>query len=141
MPPSRRTRRTRRRTRKSSLALRVKPGRQRKKFWSLLSLLSLAVSAFAATNTVSELPKLEVAHAVMVTVELDFGARVPTIAEALREVERRHQPDDGAGRVFAVLDAYGEPTPDRKKLHVSMHVSAEKPGVGSLVFKRTGEVL
>jgi hypothetical protein len=83
---------------------------------------------------------MEVAKAVMVTVELDFGPQVPSIAEALRQVERRHAPDDGKGRTFAILDAYGEPTPDGK-LHMSMHVSSEKPGVGSLVFKRTGEVL
>ena len=83
---------------------------------------------------------MEVAKAVMVTVELDFGAKIPTIAQALNEIERRYLPDDGAGRTFAVLDAYGEPTPEGK-LHISMHVSSEKPGLASLVFKRTGEVL
>lgn len=88
----------------------------------------------------SELITMDVAKAVMVTVELDFGPKVPTIAQALTEIERRYQPDDGQGRTFAVLDAYGEPTPDRK-LHMSMHVSSEKPGLGWLVFKRTGEVL
>lgn len=77
----------------------------------------------------------------MVTVELDFGATLPSIATALLEIERRHQPEDGKGRVFAILDAYGNPTPDGKKLHISMHVSTEKPGTGALVFKRTGEVL
>ena len=76
----------------------------------------------------------------MVTVELEFGANVPSIAEALREVERRSQPEDGVGRTFAILDAYGEPTPDGK-LHMSMHVSSEKPGLAALIFKRTGEVL
>jgi hypothetical protein len=88
----------------------------------------------------SELVSMDVAKAVMVTVELDFGPRVPSIAEALTQVERRYQPDDGKDRTFAVLDAYGEPTPDGK-LHISMHVSSEKPGGGQLVFKRTGEVL
>jgi hypothetical protein len=83
---------------------------------------------------------MEVAKAVMVTVELDFGKKIPTIAEAIQEIERRHQPDDGQGRTFAILDAYGEPTADGK-LHMSMHVSSEKPGTGSLVFRRTGEVL
>ena len=83
---------------------------------------------------------MEVAKAVMVTVELDFGSKVPSIAQALTEIERRYHPDDGVGRTFAVLDAYGEPTPDGK-LHISMHVSSEKPGLGSLVFKRTGEML
>ncbi len=83
---------------------------------------------------------MEVAKAVMVTAELDFGPKVPSIADALNEIERRYQPDDGQGRTFAVLDAYGEPTPDGK-LHISMHVSSEKPGGGQLIFKRTGEVL
>jgi hypothetical protein len=76
----------------------------------------------------------------MVTVELDFGMKTPSIAEALAQIERRYQPDDGQGRTFAVLDAYGEPTPDGK-LHISMHVSSEKPGGGQLIFKKTGEVL
>ncbi len=88
----------------------------------------------------SELVTMDVAKAVMVTVELDFGPKVPAIAQALSEIERRYQPDDGQGRTFAVLDAYGEPTPDGK-LHMSMHVSSEKPGLGWLIFKRTGEIL
>jgi len=88
----------------------------------------------------SELVTMEVAKAVMVTVELDFGTKVPSIAEGLTQIERRYQPDDGQGRTFAILDAYGEPTPDGK-LHMSMHVSSEKPGGGQLIFKRTGEVL
>jgi len=87
------------------------------------------------------LSTIEVNQAIMVTVELDFGGPPPTIAEALNSIERRHQADTGGGRVFAILDAYGEPTPDGKKLHMSMHVSTEKPGVGSLLFKRTGETL
>jgi hypothetical protein len=84
---------------------------------------------------------MDVAKAVMVTVELDFDGKIPSITQALTDVERRYQPDDGQGRTFAVLDAYGEPTPDGKKLHMSMHVSSEKPGLGWLIFKRTGEVL
>ena len=83
---------------------------------------------------------MEVAEAVMVTVELDFGPTVPSIAEALAAVERRYQPDDGVGRTFAILDAYGEPTADGK-LHISMHVSSEKPGRAALVFRKTGAIL
>ena len=102
---------------------------------------STNVSGSAATkSTNAELPTMEVAQAVMVTVELDFGPTIPSIAEALKQIERRHEPSDGVGRTFAVLDAYGEPTADHK-LHMSMHVSSEKPGVGSLIFRRTGEVL
>src|ERR1041385_5421648 len=73
----------------------------------------------------------------MVTVELDVAGN---IANALRQIERRSVPEDGRGRTFAILDAYGERTPEGK-LHMSMHVSTEKPGSGSLVFKPTGEVL
>jgi hypothetical protein len=83
---------------------------------------------------------MEVAQSLMVTVDLDFGAKPPGIAQALPEIERRYEPDDGQGRTFAIIEAYGEPTPDAK-LHISMHVSAEKPGIGALVFRRTGETL
>jgi hypothetical protein len=89
------------------------------------------------TNALQE---MEVNHAVMVTVEVNTGSPSQSIPEALKQVERRYQPDDGRGRTFAILDAYGEPTADGK-LHMSMHVSTEKPGVGSLVFRPTGEVL
>ena len=84
---------------------------------------------------------MEVAQALMVTVELDFGPKVPSIADALKEIERRSEAEDGHGRTFAILDGYGEPTADGKKLHMSMHVSSEKPGKAALIFKRTGEVL
>jgi hypothetical protein len=99
-----------------------------------------AIVPAPTTTPGSELVTMEVAKAVMVTVELDFGSKIPSIAEALTHVERRYQPDDGQGRTFAVLDAYGEPTP-AGKLHISMHVSSEKPGGGQLIFKKTGEVL
>jgi hypothetical protein len=101
---------------------------------------AVPVATPAPTGPGPEPTVIEVNKAVMVTVNLDFGGRVPTIAEALREVERRYEPDDRQGRTFAILDAYGEPTPDGK-LHMSMHVSTEKAGKGSLVFRRTGEVL
>jgi hypothetical protein len=99
------------------------------------------VTASAAPPAASSDPnKMNIAQAVMVTEELDFGQPVPTIAQALNEIERGYAPDDGQGRTFAVLDAYGEPTPDGK-LHISMHVSSEKPGTGFLRFKRTGKIL
>jgi hypothetical protein len=88
----------------------------------------------------TNLPSMEVAQAVMVTAELDFGQKPPSIAEALSQIDRRYDAADGRGRTFAILDAYGEPTPDGK-LHISMHVSAEKPGLGTLVFRRTGVTL
>jgi len=99
-------------------------------------------SASATSNAPAPaaIPTMDINQAVMVTVELDFGPSVPTIAEGLREIERRSQPDDGSGRTFAIIEAYGEPTP-AGKLHMSMHVSSEKPGLAALVFRRTGEVL
>ena len=87
-----------------------------------------------------ETTTMEVNKAVMVTEELDLGKPVPTIAQGLAQIERRYKPDDGQGRTFAVLDAYGEPTPDGT-LHISMHVSSEKPGLAELVLKPTGRVL
>jgi hypothetical protein len=96
------------------------------------------VVASTPVNSKSSQPQtMEVNKAVIVTVELDFGPRPPTIAQALTEIERRYQPDDGAERTFTILDAYGGPTPEGK-LHLSMHVSSEESGKGSLVFKRTG---
>lgn len=99
---------------------------------------NLVSSASSPTNAPPA--TMEVAKAVMVTVELDFGPNIPSISEALRQIERRYEPADGKGRTFAILDAYGEPTP-AGKLHMSMHISSEKPGMAALVFKRTGEVL
>jgi hypothetical protein len=78
--------------------------------------------------------QMRVAQAVVVTEDFDFGGRVPSIAEAIQQVERGYQPDDNVGRTFAILDAFGEPTPDGK-LRMSMHVSSEKPGMGFLKFK------
>lgn len=76
----------------------------------------------------------------MVTVDLDFGPTPPGVTDALREIERRHQPDDGRGRTFAIIEAFGQPQPSGP-LRLSMRISAEKPGLGSLGFRRTGEVL
>jgi hypothetical protein len=92
------------------------------------------------TKSSKGLSEMEINHAVIVTVELDLGSLPHTIPEALQLIERQYQSDDGRGRTFAILDAYGEPTPEGK-VHMSMHVSTEKPGVGSLVFRKTGEVL
>jgi hypothetical protein len=97
--------------------------------------------AVAAPPKPSMTSTTEINQAVMVTVDLDFGDKaLPTIAEALPQIERRYEPADRAGRTFAILDAYGQATPENK-LRVSMHVSAEKIGGGSLVFRRTGEML
>ncbi len=83
---------------------------------------------------------MEINTAVMVTVEEDFGTPAPTIAQALQMIERRYKPEGTTGRTFAILDAYGEKMRDGK-LHLSMHVSSERPGGGSLVNKRTGKTM
>jgi len=103
----------------------------------------LAVAAIARSQPTTlpvKLDTMEVAQAVMVTIELDFGPKLPSIGDALRQIERRYAADDGQGRTFAILDAYGQPTQEGK-LHISMHVSLEKPGLGLLVFRRTGDTL
>ncbi len=87
-----------------------------------------------------EVSHLEVARAVMVTVELDLGPKTSSVSDALSQIERQSKPDDGKGRTFSILDAYGEPT-RAGKLHLSMHVSAEKPGAAALVFRPTGAPL
>lgn len=74
----------------------------------------------------------------MVTVDLDFAGKPPSIKDALKEIERSYEPR--GERTFAILDAYGEPTP-AGKLHMSMHLSMEQPGIGTLIFRRTSEVL
>ena len=108
--------------------------------------LLLAIPCLAQLDFSKQLAKapkmmtMEVNQALMVTVELDFGKKIPSIAEALRQIQRISQPADGVGRTFAVIDAYGEPTAEGK-LHFQMHVSTEKPGSAALVFRRTGEVL
>ena len=96
-------------------------------------------AAASATNAAYG-STIEINQAVMVTVDLDYGGKPPTIAEALPDIERRYQPGEGTERTFAILDAYGEVTPENK-LRVSMHVSSEKVGTGSLHFRRTGETL
>jgi len=98
-------------------------------------------SSPSAPAAAPEIRQMFANTAVMVTVELELGTPLPTVAAALAQIERRHQPDDKSARTFAILDAYGEPTPDGRKLHLSMHLSAEKPGLGSLVNRRTGQVL
>jgi hypothetical protein len=99
-----------------------------------------AIPPELVNGTDTNLSVMEVAKAVMVTVELDFGPQPPSFAGALREIVRWSKPDDGQGRTFAILDAYGQTNADNK-LHISMHVSSEKPGIGVLMFQRTGEIL
>ena len=101
---------------------------------------SVSQSNALALSAGVPLPTNEVAHSLMSTVELDFGGKPTSIKDALKEIERRSEPDDGVGRTFAMLDADGSLAPNGK-LHIQMHLSMEKPGVGALIHRRTGEVL
>jgi hypothetical protein len=97
-------------------------------------------SPAAAASVPAPTESMETAKAVIVTVENAYGPKVPTVAQALTQIERRSTPDDKTGRTFAILDADGWPTPEGN-LHLQMHISSEKPGVGSLVYRPTGNVL
>src|SRR6267143_336032 len=118
----------------------VRAPRKRRQYARSYLVAALFGLAIGTNTSPAQVDTMRAGEAVMVTVELDYGARIPRIPEALNQIERRYVPDDGKGRTFAILDAYGEPTADRK-LHISMHVSAEKPGMASFVFRRTGEVI
>ena len=98
--------------------------------------LVVAPASLKATNEVA-VSVMRGAEAIMVTVELDFGAKIPSVAEALREIERRYEPKEGKERTFSIIEAFGEPADGKLKL--SMRVSTEKQGKGWLIFRRTGQ--
>jgi hypothetical protein len=109
-------------------------------FWWVLRQKSSPPVGNAAAALPVALPTNAVAQSLVVAVELDFGGSPPPVAEAIKQIERKWEPADGVGRTFAILDADGWVT-NNNKLHLQMHLSMEKPGVGALVFRRTGEVL
>src|SRR5438270_525509 len=81
-----------------------------------ISIIAAAAGVAIATNTSpGQLDTMRAGEAVMVTEELNFGAKIPTIPEALNQIERRYVTDDGKGRTFAILDAFGEPTADPQR--------------------------
>jgi hypothetical protein len=98
-------------------------------------------SGVAAANPITaETPTNEVNTSVVVTHDLDFGPRIPSVAEAMRDIERRCQPEDGKGRTFAILEAFSQGQPEGK-LRLSLRISTEKTGIGEIIFRRTGEPL
>jgi len=89
-------------------------------------------------SATTAVPTMEAAQSVVVTHDLDYGAARPSLAEIMKDIDRRHQADDGFGRTFAILEAFnGEVQPDGK-IRVSLRISTEKPGAGEIVFRRTG---
>src|SRR5688572_18207726 len=61
----------------------------------LKEIRSLSPVPAASSNSASinaPLPTNEVAQAIMVTVELDFGGKPPSIKDALKEIERSYEP-------------------------------------------------
>lgn len=99
-----------------------------------------ATSPASSRAAATELPTNEVNTSVVVTQDLDFGGRIPSVAEAMPEIVRRSQPEDGKGRTFAILEGFSQGQPEGK-LRLSLRISMEKPGIGEIVFRRTGEVL
>ena len=100
-----------------------------------------ALSQGAGAGSAEPQPKtMETGKPVVVQFGIAFDQRVPTVAQVLTQIERRHAPDDGEGRTFAVLDADGWSTPDGQ-LHLELRISSEEPGLGSLVYRPTGQVL
>ena len=99
-----------------------------------------AVSSVHAQTVPGVVHDMKVNEAVMVTAELEYGSHVPTVEEAMKDIERLYFPENHSGRTFAILDAYGEAMNDGR-LHISMHVSTELPGEGKIVFRKTGRVL
>jgi hypothetical protein len=100
-----------------------------------------AASSTPASADTNAVPAMEVAQSVVVTQDLDFGPKPPTLAEALQQIDRRHQPAEGGGRTFAILEAFNGAIQPDGKLRVSLRISTEKPGVGEIVFKRNGQSL
>lgn len=92
----------------------------------------------ASTN---EVPGLEAFHSVVITHDLDLGLPVPSAQAAMKLIDRRSVPDDGVGRTFAILEAFGAEAQPNGKLRLSLRVSMEKPGLGEIINHRTGEVI
>jgi len=95
-------------------------------------------SPFASTNGI---PTMEAAQSVVVTHDLDVGPGVTTLAEVMRDIERHRKPDDGAGRTFAILEAFNGAIQPDGKMRVSLRVSSEKPGLGAITYRRAIEPL
>lgn len=91
----------------------------------------------ADTNT----PPMEAAQSVVVTHDLESGPTAPSLADMVLQLDRRHHPTDGAGRTFAILEAFTQPGADAGKFRLSLRVSTEEPGVGEIIFRRTGQSL
>jgi hypothetical protein len=114
--------------------------------WALLLRPVLGRRLFASArhnkiaSAVCALIAVGVAIPLLFRINSILASSPATIPDAIGQIERGYAPDDGVGRTFAILDAYGEPMPDGK-LHMSMHVSSEKTGMATLKFKRTGEML
>jgi hypothetical protein len=91
------------------------------------------ISPFAATN---DILNMEAAQSVVVTHDLELGPGVTTLAEVMRDIERHHKADTGAGRTFAILEAFNGAIQADGKMRVSLRVSTEKPGLGAITYKR-----
>ena len=109
----------------------------------ILTMLIPVLLAFPLLTSAQSLLKIDsmmLQESVVVTIEENFGPGVNTIADALQHIERKYQAFDNQGRTFAILDAFGNNMPDGR-MHISMHISAEKAGGAQLVLKTSGKTL
>lgn len=95
-------------------------------------------SPFASTNGITT---LEAAQSVVVTHDLEVGPGVTTLAEVMRDIKRHNLADNGAGRTFAILEAFNGAIQPDGKMRVSLRVSSEKPGLGAITYRRAAEPL
>ncbi|MEY2411338.1 MAG: hypothetical protein QOF48_4008 [Verrucomicrobiota bacterium] len=91
----------------------------------------------AGTNA----PSMEANQSVVVVKDLGFGKKPPVLEEVLRDLERRSQADDGRGRTFAILEAFTQTDVVSGNLNLCLRLSTEKPGIGEIVYRRTGQSL
>jgi hypothetical protein len=104
----------------------------------LFLLLSFPDNSFSQPTLKAD--SMMVQESLMVTIEEHFGPGVESIADALARIERKYMAYDKQGRTFAILDAFGNKMPDGR-MHISMHISAEKAGYAELVISTTGKVI
>ena len=94
--------------------------------------------SIASTNGIAT---MEAAQSVMVVKDLGFGRQQPSLEDVVRDIERRSQPEDGHGRTFAILEVFTQSDLETSNLNLCIHISSEKPGIGQIIYRRTGQEL
>jgi len=95
-------------------------------------------SPVADTNGIST---MEAAQSVVVVKDVGFGKQAPSLEDVVRDIERQSKPDDGHGRIFAILEVFTQPDVETGNYNLCMRVSSEKPGLATITYRRTGKEL